>query len=63
MWRGPTSDVASQGISTYDRREIAQKVNFPSCVTVGGAAYRYDGVRTGIRADGTWVFLVSGGTT
>ena len=45
MWRGPTETVASQGITVYDRREIAQKVNFPTCITVGATAFRLERVR------------------
>lgn len=44
-WRGPTDTVASEGITVYDRREIAQKVSFPTCITVGAAAFQFDNVR------------------
>jgi hypothetical protein len=46
VWRGPTANVSSEGITTYDRREIAQKVDFPSCITVAGVLYRFESVRT-----------------
>ena len=36
VWHGPTETVSSQGITTYDRRELAQKVPFPSCVIAEG---------------------------
>lgn len=45
VWRGPTETVASQGITTFERREIAQKVEFPTCLLVGPTAFRYTGVR------------------
>lgn len=40
-WRGPGDQVASAGITTFDRRELAQKVPFPTCIFVGSTAYRY----------------------
>ncbi|MBI2759799.1 MAG: hypothetical protein HYX51_00025 [Chloroflexi bacterium] len=46
VWRGPTANVSSEGITTYDRREIAQRVAFPSCITIMGLIYRFDSVRT-----------------
>ena len=46
VWRGPTANVSSEGITTYDRREIAQKVDFPTCITVAGTIYRFGDVRT-----------------
>ena len=49
VWRGPTSLVRSSGATTFDRREIAQKVDFPSCLSVGAATYRFAGVE---RIDG-----------
>jgi hypothetical protein len=42
-WRGPNDAVASEGITTYDRRELAQRVNFPTCITIGTTAFRYGG--------------------
>lgn len=43
-WRGPTDTVASRGVTVYDRRTIAQKVNFPTCVAIAGAAFRLESV-------------------
>lgn len=44
VWRGPNDGVASQGITTHNRRELAQKVPYPTCLTVEGTAYRFDAV-------------------
>ena len=41
VWDGPGDFVASRGVTTYDRREIAQKVPLPSCIEVGEAHYRF----------------------
>jgi hypothetical protein len=42
-WEGGTQ-VASEGVVTYDRREIAQRIPLPACITVGEDRYRYSGV-------------------
>lgn len=39
VWRGPDERVASRGVTVFDRREIAQKVNFPTCITAGSASF------------------------
>ncbi len=44
-WSGPSDTVASRGITTYDRREIAQKVDFPACITAGPSTFKFSGVR------------------
>ena len=44
VWEGPGNFVASTGVTTYDRREIAQKVPLPTCLEVGAARYRFAGV-------------------
>jgi hypothetical protein len=44
-WQGPTAAVASTGVTVYERRELAQKVTFPTCITIGGTAYRFARVR------------------
>jgi hypothetical protein len=44
-WRGPAGNVSSAGITTYERREIAQKVSFPTCLTVDNASFRFAEVR------------------
>jgi hypothetical protein len=51
VWRGPTANVSSQGITTYERREIAQRVDFPTCILIGGATYRYDSVQAYATSD------------
>jgi len=33
--------VSSSGVIGYERREIAQKVSLPGCITVGGDRYRF----------------------
>jgi hypothetical protein len=43
VWNGPTDSVASHGITYYDRREIAQQVPFPVCITIDDASFKYDG--------------------
>lgn len=45
VWRGPGELVASSGIVTVERREIAQKVAFPACIEIDGAPFRYERVR------------------
>ncbi len=43
-WQGPGQAVASEGITIYDRRELAQRVPLPTCLFVGDVAFRYNGV-------------------
>ncbi|MER3421623.1 MAG: hypothetical protein C4290_14345 [Chloroflexota bacterium] len=43
-WQGPGQAVASEGITFYDRRELAQRVPLPTCLFVGDVAFRYQGV-------------------
>jgi hypothetical protein len=43
-WKGPNPLVSSEGLTTYERREIAQNVVFPSCLSIGATAYRFGGV-------------------
>ena len=31
----------SAGVTTFDRRELAQKVPFPTCITVAARRYRF----------------------
>lgn len=45
VWRGPTANVSSEGLSPYERREIAQKISLPRCITASATTYRLDGVR------------------
>ncbi len=45
LWRGPTETVFSEGVTVYDRRETAQKVSFPTCISVGATSYRFEVVR------------------
>jgi len=40
-WEGPSSAVASTGVEIYERREIAQKVSLPACLSVGPVHYRF----------------------
>lgn len=40
-WKGPAPLVSSQGITTYERREIAQSVSFPTCLIIGATNYRF----------------------
>lgn len=44
VWSGPGGNVASTGVTVYDRREIAQKVNLPSCLHVGEQRYFFSTV-------------------
>ncbi|MGH2588454.1 MAG: hypothetical protein ACRDJE_26330 [Dehalococcoidia bacterium] len=46
VWVGPSSAVASTGVITYDRREIAQKVALPACISVGDDQYRFTQITT-----------------
>ena len=39
-WEGGTQ-VTSEGVVVHDRREIAQKVPLPACVTVGQDRYQF----------------------
>jgi hypothetical protein len=45
-WRGPSPLVSSEGLTTYERREIAQRVTFPTCIFVGATSYRFAEVET-----------------
>ena len=45
-WQGPGDFVFSSGVTTYDRREIAQKVPFPTCIRVADDRYRFVQVTT-----------------
>jgi hypothetical protein len=40
VWQGPGGYVASRGITTYERREIAQRVELPVCIEVQSDRYR-----------------------
>jgi hypothetical protein len=42
-WEGG-DQVASEGVVIYDRREIAQRVPLPACITVGEDRFRFIGV-------------------
>jgi hypothetical protein len=46
IWQGPTDTVASQGITTHERREIAQRVSFPTCITAGAATFRLEEIQS-----------------
>jgi hypothetical protein len=46
VWEGPGSAVASSGVFTHDRREIAQRVALPSCISVGDDQYRFSQITT-----------------
>ena len=41
VWEGPGDYVASSGVTTYERREIAQKVTLPACLSVLDDRYRF----------------------
>ena len=43
VWEGGT-DVSSEGVLLHDRREIAQRVPLPACITVEQDRYRFTGV-------------------
>lgn len=45
-WEGPTTLVGSAGVTIHDRREIAQKVAFPTCIRVGDDRYLFSRVTT-----------------
>lgn len=40
-WEGPGPGVFSEGVTVYDRREIAQKVPLPTCLQAGDDRYRF----------------------
>ena len=40
-WEGPGDAVASAGVVTHERREIAQRVIVPACLIVGADSYRF----------------------
>ena len=39
VWEGPTNSVASSGVVRHERREIAQQITLPACISVGTDAY------------------------
>jgi hypothetical protein len=41
-WEGPTSSVASSGVVRQERREIAQQIAVPACISVGSNQYRFE---------------------
>jgi hypothetical protein len=41
VWDGPGEFIASSGVTTYDRREIAQKVPLPVCLEVEARRFRF----------------------
>lgn len=43
-WQGPDNRVSSEGVVTYDRREIAQRVEIPACIFVQETRYGYSEV-------------------
>ena len=43
LWEGGT-EVSSEGVVVHERREIAQKVPLPACITVEQDRYRFSGV-------------------
>jgi hypothetical protein len=43
---GPSATVSSEGLTAYERREIAQRVTFPTCITAGGSTFRFAEVQT-----------------
>ena len=42
-WEGG-AEVSSEGVLVHERREIAQKVRLPACITVEQDRYRFTGV-------------------
>ncbi|MGD9890758.1 MAG: hypothetical protein AB7R89_03955 [Dehalococcoidia bacterium] len=42
VWEGPTNTVASSGVVHHERREIAQQIAVPACISVGSDQYRFD---------------------
>jgi hypothetical protein len=43
-WEGPGNQVSSSGITVYERRELAQRVELPACLHVAERAYAFDRV-------------------
>lgn len=41
VWEGPTQSVASSGVVRQERREIAQQIAVPACISVGPNQYRF----------------------
>jgi hypothetical protein len=41
VWEGPTNSVASSGVVQYERREIAQQIAVPACISVGPDQYQF----------------------
>jgi hypothetical protein len=41
VWEGPTQSVASSGVIRQERREIAQQIAVPACISVGQSQYRF----------------------
>ena len=41
VWEGPGDFVSSTGVVMHERREIAQKISLPACITVGEDRYRF----------------------
>lgn len=41
IWQGPTQAVSSVGLTFYERRELAQRVAFPTCITVSHVFFRF----------------------
>jgi hypothetical protein len=46
VWEGPSTAVASRGVTTYERREIAQQVPLPACISIGGQEFGFTDVST-----------------
>lgn len=44
VWSGPTTMVSSHGVTTYERREIAQTVPLPLCISIGTSEFKFDKV-------------------
>jgi hypothetical protein len=43
IWQGPGGYVASRGVTSVERREIAQTVMVPVCIEVQSDSYRFNG--------------------
>jgi hypothetical protein len=41
IWDGPSATISSAGVVMYDRREIAQRVPLPACISVGDDEYQF----------------------
>lgn len=41
VWQGPTPNVSSTGATQHERREIAQRISLPLCLSVAGRDYRF----------------------